>query len=144
MSNSTLIHNARVFDGERLISENGYIVLQDGLIKDIGATDPSPLPSADVIINASGCTILPGLIDAHVHSQGGASDLRQALDFGVTTVLDMFNDPGYISEIKKESLKQTNMADIKSSCHAATVNGGWPEPLILMSLEKEQVRPKPI
>lgn len=141
MAISTLIHNVRVFDGEQLISDHGYIVFQDGLIKDIGATDPSPLPSTDEIIDGFGCTILPGLIDAHVHSHGGARELAQTLAFGVTTVLDMFNEPEYIAEMKKESSERSDIADIKSACHAATVSGGWPEPIIFATIDdKEEVR----
>lgn len=124
-----------------MYSQNGYIILQDGLIKDIGPITPISLPPVDIVINGSGYTILPGLIDAHVHSHGGIGDLRQALNFGVTTVLDMFNEPGYIAEMKTESAKRLDIADIKSAYHAATISGGWPGPIILATLpDKEQVK----
>jgi imidazolonepropionase-like amidohydrolase len=140
MATSTLIKNARIFDGEAVISERGYILLGDGLIKEIGETDASPLPAADIIVDAAGHTIVPGLIDAHVHIHGGADELAQALNFGVTTVLDLFNEPAHIAELKAESSVRADIADIKSACHAATVKGGWPAPVIMATAtDKEKV-----
>jgi predicted amidohydrolase YtcJ len=49
--------------------------------------------------NAAGGTVLPGLIDAHVHLVPGA--LAQSLTFGVTTVLDMFSKPGLVASAKE-------------------------------------------
>jgi dihydroorotase-like cyclic amidohydrolase len=137
MAISTLIYNARIFDGETLIAEHGYIFFGEGLIKQIGTTNSSPLPSADVLIDATGHTILPGLIDAHVHIHGGIHELAQSLNFGVTTVLDMFNEPDHVAEMKKESLEHTDIADIKSACHAATVKDGWPRPVILATMDDQ-------
>jgi predicted amidohydrolase YtcJ len=50
------------------------------------------------VIDAEGGTILPGLIDSHIHLVPGA--LAQGLTFGVTTALDMFsqaNDPVFLA-----------------------------------------------
>jgi predicted amidohydrolase YtcJ len=46
------------------------------------------------VIDAGGGTVLPGLVDAHVHLFPGA--LAQSLTFGVTTVLDMFSQPDLV------------------------------------------------
>ena len=45
-------------------------------------------------------TLLPGLIDAHTHSFGPA--LEEALNFGVTTVLDMFTEPNQAAAWRRE------------------------------------------
>ncbi|MFM2667466.1 amidohydrolase family protein [Vibrio mediterranei] len=60
-----LITNANIFDGndEKLI-ENVSILIEDNLITKIGKLEPS---IADMVIDAKGCTVMPGLIDAHVH-----------------------------------------------------------------------------
>ena len=47
-------------------------------------------PSGTPIVDGSGKTLVPGLIDSHTHTWGTA--LRDAAVLGVTTVLDMFTD----------------------------------------------------
>lgn len=48
-------------------------------------------------------TLLPGLIDAHVHIGGSFQPLEQAPALGVTTVLDMWGDPGQLAPLEKET-----------------------------------------
>jgi hypothetical protein len=52
-------------------------------------------PAGAAVVDATGKTLLPGLIDAHSHSLGDA--LREAAVFGVTTSLDMFSISGTIT-----------------------------------------------
>jgi predicted amidohydrolase YtcJ len=52
-------------------------------------------PGGDEVIDAAGGTVLPGLIDAHMHLVPGAP--AQSLTFGVTTVLDMFSKPDLVA-----------------------------------------------
>lgn len=62
-----LINNVHVFDGinkKRLMNTN--VLIEDNLIKQI-STDPIAEGSA-VVINGSGRTLMPGLIDMHWHS----------------------------------------------------------------------------
>ena len=63
MASSTLITNARIFDGENIIAEGGFILFEKGLIKEIGTAESSATLTADIILDASGHTLLPGLID---------------------------------------------------------------------------------
>ncbi len=54
------------------IWEKGYICIEDGKIKRLGPMKdgaPFPLPEGDKakIINALGCIVMPGLIEAHCH-----------------------------------------------------------------------------
>jgi len=137
----TLIHSVRIFDGESLVTENGYIVFQqDGLIEVVSTQTPAQLPSADTIIDGSGHTILPGLIDAHVHVLAGVFELAQALKFGVTTVLDMFNDPDQVVELKKAARERTDIADIRSAGYAAKIKNGHPKSVLLATApNKEEV-----
>ena len=138
MKTSTLITGARVFDGEKVITERGYIFFDGGVIAEIGEANSSAIPSADITIDGSGHTILPGLIDAHVHVHAGAGELSQALQFGVTTVLDLFNEPQHVAKLKKESSERTDIADIKSACFAATIKDGWPRPVVLATMEDKE------
>jgi len=79
-----LIHGVRVFDGTSVRSADSVLVV-DGVITEVGA-GLTPPPHAQVV-DGSGGTLLPGLIDSHVHAQR-PDNLAQALVFGVTTELD--------------------------------------------------------
>lgn len=82
----TAIKGARVFDGEKLWTR-ATVIIKDGKIAALGEDILIP-PDAEVI-DGEGKTLLPGLIDAHVHVWD-AAQLRQAVFFGVTSVIDMF------------------------------------------------------
>jgi imidazolonepropionase-like amidohydrolase len=115
------IRNVRVFDGERVL-DDADVLIRGGRIVAVGAhlSIPEDLP----VIDGRGNTLLPGLIDAHVHTYGhGLSD---AINFGVTTVLDMFTDPAVLRELTpaRESLAPSAHADLYSSGFLATVPGG--------------------
>ncbi|AJR06219.1 amidohydrolase family protein [Photobacterium gaetbulicola] len=66
-----LIINANVFNGvdDKLI-ENVSVLIEDNLITKIGVIDASEV---DVVIDAKGGTVMPGLMDAHVHITLSAS-----------------------------------------------------------------------
>ncbi len=60
-----LITNANVFNGvDNNLIENVSLLIEDNLITQIGEVDAT---LADEIIDAQGGTVMPGLIDAHVH-----------------------------------------------------------------------------
>ncbi len=98
----TVISGARVFDGESDDIQVADVVLSGGRIVDVGLD-----LDGDVRVDASGLTVLPGLIDAHVHLMLTSLDmmkmlnrpfsynffvalqhLRVTLDCGITTVRD--------------------------------------------------------
>ena len=63
----TLIKNALIvtMDPENRILPNAYVGITGGKIAYIGAEAPADLP--DNMTDASGCAVLPGLINAHTH-----------------------------------------------------------------------------
>jgi len=85
VSNDFLVTNVRLFDGKATMS-NTHVVVTGGIIRAIGGDLAAwrSLPTID----GTDSTLVPGLIDAHVHVRQ-AAELQQALRFGVTTVLDM-------------------------------------------------------
>ncbi|MCF3139548.1 amidohydrolase family protein [Paenarthrobacter sp. AR 02] len=121
MSRGTAIVNAKVFDGTTL-REWTSIRFVDGLITECSAAPA--IREGDDVIDAAGGTVLPGLIDSHVHIAPGA--LAQSLTFGVTTVLDMFSKPELIAASKHEAGSRPNVADLRSSGIGATAPGGHP------------------
>jgi imidazolonepropionase-like amidohydrolase len=118
---ATAIVNAKVFDGTK--SQDWTSVrFADGLITECSVA--SAAREGDEVIDAGGGTVLPGLIDAHVHLVPGA--LAQSLTFGVTTVLDMFSKPDLVASAKEQAGSRPDVADVRSSGVGATAPGGHP------------------
>jgi len=117
----TAIVNARVFDGEA-VHENASLLIAAGRVLTLGPE--LEIPAGARIVDAAGRTVLPGLIDAHVHSFGTAR--ADALRFGVTTVLDMFRPPfDFVqTHAERESFESTDRADLFSAGFLATAPGG--------------------
>jgi len=116
-----VIRGARVFDGERLLTD-ADVWVESGRIKAVG---PHLRTAANVReIDAHGDTLLPGLIDAHTHTWADA--LKQSLLFGVTTELDMFSDPKFDAGVRtREAAGQNHdAADLRSAGTLVTVEKG--------------------
>ncbi len=121
--NSFAIRDVRVFDGDKTIATSN-VVVQDGRIT---AAGPGvAIPAGLSVIDGAGKTLLPGLIDSHVHVFPGAQ--ADALRFGVTTELDMFDILHDFRQWKaqRQSLAKTNAADTWASGLGVTVAGGAP------------------
>ncbi|MDN4501527.1 amidohydrolase family protein [Alteromonadaceae bacterium BrNp21-10] len=122
LSGDFVITNVRIFDGEKTI-EKGVVVVKDNQLVLIGNDDTttySDLP----ILDASGHTLLPGLVDAHTHSWGDAP--KEALNFGVATMLDMFTVPDFMQGHLpvRDSQLNTQQADLFSPMYLATAPNG--------------------
>ena len=114
---STLITNVTVIDGlgnEPVAGQD--IALVDGKIEAIGATGTLDTPAGALMIDGTGMSAMPGLIDLHIHTQGGwanalipgdryavsyeDTDVQQRLSgyvyAGVTTVLDTGADHEWV------------------------------------------------
>ena len=117
----TTISGARVFDGNDALGV-ASVTVEDGVITAVrpGADDGT----GDV--DGRGMTLLPGLIDAHVHLRG-AGNLGQDLRHGVTTVLDMFSaPPQFTAMLRRRAVARTDEADLRSSGLMAGAVDGWP------------------
>jgi imidazolonepropionase-like amidohydrolase len=112
---SFLVVNARVFDGERLLEETD-VAVEGGTIRAVGR-DLTKWSERLPVIDGANCTIMPGLIDAHAHVTSIA-DSRQALQFGVTTLLDMgaANIPqDQVFDVRAAARTATDMAEVFSA-----------------------------
>lgn len=81
------------------IIEDGVIVTRGNRISAVGPRGSVEIPAAAEVVDASGTTIIPGLIDAHAHGPQGVGIIPEqnwsayaTLAFGVTTVHDPSND----------------------------------------------------
>ncbi len=121
-SQPLLIEHARIFDGDRVL-ENASVLVEGGIIRAVGPRIPAPAGART--IDATGKTLLPGMIDSHTHTIVPAS-LEQAPIFGVTTDLDMFSDPTTDASIRAQQRegKLLDSADLRSAGYLATVPGG--------------------
>ena len=87
----TLVNEGRLFDGS--------IVVEDSRIAKIIEGNHTPDASDDEVIDASGCFVLPGIIDDHVHFREPGLTAKADIDTesqaaaagGVTTYFDMPN-----------------------------------------------------
>ncbi|WP_431876582.1 amidohydrolase family protein [Amycolatopsis sacchari] len=97
-----LFQGGRVFDGTGSDRAAGDVVVEDGLIVDVGTG-----LDGDEVVDCTGMTVLPGLFDCHVHVvmsgvdllravqqpfsyqfYEAARNLRRTLQAGITTVRD--------------------------------------------------------
>lgn len=123
-SATTTIENAQVFDGTTSLGVV-TVVVADGTITSI-LPPAEHTPDADEVVDARGGTLLPGLVDAHVHLRG-AGNLGQDLRHGVTTVLDMFSaPPQFTAMLRGRAARRDDEADLRSSGLMAGAADGWP------------------
>ena len=108
-----VFRNAKVFDGATVLPAGTDVLVQDGKIVAVGKR--LRIPDGTEVIDASGKTLLPGLIDSHTHVFGEA--LTEALMFGVTTELDQFTSHHTAQAMRAEQSagKAKHRADLFSA-----------------------------
>ena len=116
--------NVRLFDGVRVVP-SATVVVDNGMV---AAVAPGIREvSAATRIDGNGLSLLPGLIDAHVHVAGNRELLRDAARFGVTTVVDLFDRvPPRMQALRRALAEQASCAEANyfSAGAGATVKGG--------------------
>lgn len=111
MTEAIAITHVRVFDGHTLTSER-TVVIENGRI--------SEAATAGTIIDGQHGTLLPGLIDSHVHLRTIA-ELEEGTSWGTTTMLDM----GAPSMALTDSLRhRPGLADVRGAGNSASAPGG--------------------
>ncbi|MBH0059201.1 PD40 domain-containing protein [Pseudoalteromonas sp. SWXJZ94C] len=101
-------------DGEKVI-ENGVIITDGKHIKAIGAASDISIPKDAEVIDVTGKTIMPGIVDAHAHGSQASDEIIPeqnwknfaGLALGVTTIHDPSNDTSEIftaSEMQKAGM----------------------------------------
>lgn len=140
----TVVRNVLLFDG-KATHQDATVVFnsESGLIENVSTTPLSPASyqSGATVIDGRGHTLLPGLIDAHIHSYGlhlpAGADLtgilKGPLKCGVTTVCCMHSDSESVWEHQKRlqteldaarkagETGRVTMSSLKSSHLGATI-----------------------
>ena len=101
-------------EGEKVI-ENGVIITDGKHIKAIGTAADVSIPKGAKVIDVTGKTIMPGIVDAHAHGSQASDEIipqqnwknLAGLALGVTTIHDPSNDTTEIftaSEMQKAGM----------------------------------------
>ncbi|MGB3726340.1 MAG: amidohydrolase family protein [Glaciecola sp.] len=91
-------------NNQQEVIENGVVIIDGNRITAVGTQDSVTIPEDALTIDATGKTIIPGLIDAHAHGSQGTNQIipeqnwgqYSNLAFGVTTIHDPSNDTSEI------------------------------------------------
>jgi imidazolonepropionase-like amidohydrolase len=116
-----------VLEGGTLIDGTGKPAISDAVvvvegtrIKAVGARGRVQYPAGANVIRADGRTILPGLIDGHVHLRD--YQVPMFLPYGITTIADIHNDTAW-SIAQREALKSGRMKGPRLFVSGARVTG---------------------
>lgn len=128
-SASTVVGQERVLvlEGGTLIDGTGrapvadaVVVVEGTRIRAVGTRGQVPVPAGANVIRLNGRTILPGLIDTHVHLRDW--HIPMFLPYGVTTIADIHNDTMW-SIAQREALKSGRMQGPRLFVSGARVVG---------------------
>jgi imidazolonepropionase-like amidohydrolase len=121
--------NGRLIDGTGAEPVPEAAVLIEGArILSVGPSQQAQIPDGAQVLDAAGATILPGLINAHVHAAYKESTLKAWAAGGVTTVRDVGNG-GRRSELfaLRDEMGATSAgARLVAAGPMVTVPGGYP------------------
>jgi len=126
-SGSTAQDRVLVLEGATLIDGTGrspiadaVVVVEGTRIKAVGPRGKVSYPPSAAVIRLNGRTILPGLIDGHVHLR--EYQLPMFLPYGVTTIADIHNDTAW-SIAQREALKSGKIKGPRMFVSGARVTG---------------------
>jgi imidazolonepropionase-like amidohydrolase len=116
-----------VLDGATLIDGTGRPPLTDAVvivegtrIKAVGKKGSLSYPASARVLRLAGRTILPGLIDGHVHLRD--YQVPMFLPYGVTTIADIHNDTAW-SVAQRDALNNGRMKGPRLFISGARVTG---------------------
>ena len=98
------------------VIHNGVVLIKDNIIEAVGPSDAIKIPEDAFVLDATGKTVIPGLIDAHAHGSQGRNEIIPEqnwiqfsnIAFGVTTMHDPSNDTTEIfaaAELQRAGLR---------------------------------------
>jgi imidazolonepropionase-like amidohydrolase len=131
-SNSWLLEDVTLIDGTGSEpSVHMTVEIRDGLISAIYASGSRPAPEGLQVLEVRGKTIIPGLIDSHVHispppgtanwQAESAQHLSRVLAGGITSMRDMGGDAIVLGELA-QMINQGKM--VGPSLHYSAIFGG--------------------
>jgi len=92
----TAFTGARLIVGDGSVIENATFTVADGRIQAVGASDQVRIPAAAALVDLTGQTVMPALIDTHVHMsttrESLIEDLRRRAEQGVGAAMSLGTD----------------------------------------------------
>ncbi len=139
IQNALIVNEGQTFKGS--------IVIEGQVIKEVLTNGASPAEPCQETIDADGCYLLPGVIDAHVHFRDPGlthkaditSESRAAAAGGVTSVMDMPNTNPQTTTLSALNAKfdlYAQKSAVNYSCYFGATNTNYPE---LAALDKHRV-----
>ncbi len=126
-----MLTNGRLIDGNGGTPvDDAVVVVTAGQIVGVGARDSTNVPADLEAVDLHRATIVPGLVNAHVHEVFDEDVLREFASGGVTTVCDLqYNRSGAtVQEIiaARDALSGPGAARLAAAGKFINVTGGYP------------------
>lgn len=138
-----VITNGTVIDGTGADPiEDGIVVIEGDHITIVGPSMGYSIPPDAQVIDANGGTILPGFIDAHVHSTAESFLRREFLLGGITSVCDLGTPLDQIDSFEEEYYREEPVARGFRAGPIITAVGGMPDAVLHANLNYEVGTPE--
>ena len=105
------------------------VVMRGGLVAAAGSMDRVPAPAGAEVLDAEGGTILPGLVDAHVHGVADPAVRRSLLESGVTLVCNVGAPWSDLPGLRQDTWNGLPVARAVYAGPVLTPPGGYPGPV---------------
>lgn len=120
---ATVYEGARVITGDGSVVEDAVVVVREGRFAAVGARGEVEVPGSATTIDVSGKTIMPALVNAHIHMATEREEmieqLRHTAYYGVGAVTSLGSDPGQLAlELRDEVI--TGAARLRSAGRGIT------------------------
>jgi imidazolonepropionase-like amidohydrolase len=108
-STVTIFENGRVIVGDGKVIENASVVVDGTRITQVGPASSVKAPAGAARVSLAGKTLMPALVDTHVHTSTTRdaliNDLKQRARFGVSAAMSLGLDPGdFAFQVRGENI----------------------------------------
>jgi beta-aspartyl-dipeptidase (metallo-type) len=142
-----LIKNGEVYDPE-YIGKKDILIINDKIVKIDEDINLEGLDIEQTIIDASGKTVIPGIIDQHVHIIGGGGEagfasricevkLSTLINCGVTTVIGLLGTDGTTRSLYTLLAKSRALEEQGMTSYMLTGSYQYPSPTITGSIRDD-------